>query len=414
MSLLYNFFILLFSFAVRVASPFNLKARQWVSGRKDIFKKIRAAIDQDEKIIWFHCASLGEFEQGRPVIEKIKSTFSNYKILLTFFSPSGYEVRKNFSQADYVFYLPADTPSNAMKFVEITKPSLVFFIKYEFWFNYINVLSENKIPLFVVSAIFRPSQHFFKPWGYWSIKQLQKITHFFVQNEESVELLNKAGIYHVEISGDTRFDRVIRLAEEPWENILISQFVQHNICLVAGSTWPADEDILKEMMKMAKSDFKLIIAPHVVSHEHLIEIIEKFKAFNPVLFSDTKKLSDVHCRVLIIDSIGTLAYLYRYARIAYVGGGFGAGIHNVLEAATYGLPVIFGPNYKKFNEAVQLAGQGGGFPVQNANDTIRIFNTLMHNEDAYQKASVIAKNYVKLNGGATSKVISKAREYLFD
>lgn len=413
MNWLYNFLVFLYSSSVRFASLFNQKAAQWVSGRKKILKRLELAFfDEDNHVIWFHCASLGEFEQGRPVIEAVKRNFPGYKILLTFFSPSGYEVRKKYAYADYVFYLPADTPSNARRFVEITRPSLVFFVKYEFWFNYINELSVNKIPLFYISSIFRPSQHFFKPWGLWARKNLRKITYFFVQNEQSIELLHKIGVYHVEVSGDTRFDRVIQIRSEKYEVQFMPAFSQASLTLVAGSTWPADEDILKNLLEESKTELKLIIAPHMVGEEHISELLEKFRAFQPVLYSSAETADVSSSRVLIIDTIGQLAYIYRYASIAYVGGGFGAGIHNILEAATYGVPVIFGPNYQRFNEAVELIGLGAAFPVEDAEKCKEVFNAFAGNKEECRMAGKIAHEYVEKNAGATSRIIAKTREYI--
>lgn len=386
---------------------------QWVSGRKNIFKKLEMAFfKEDSHVIWFHCASLGEFEQGRPVIEAVKKRYKGYKILLTFFSPSGYEIRKKYEGADWVFYLPADTPANARRFVGITKPSLVFFVKYEFWFNYINELSENKIPLFYISSIFRPSQHFFKPWGAWARKRLQKITHFFVQNEQSLELLHKIGVYHVDISGDTRFDRVIQLSSGHHDIPLVSEFVENSVAVVAGSTWPADEDILMELLAQTKKSFKLVVAPHVVSEEHIQQLLEKFKIYKPTLFSEGVSNNFSGSRVLIIDTIGQLAFIYKYATVAYVGGGFGAGIHNILEAATYGIPVIFGPIHQKFNEAIELIGLGAAFPIQNAEECVEVFNGLIENKEECREVGRIAQAYVQKNGGATAIILSKTREYL--
>lgn len=371
-----------------------------------------AFFEEDSHVIWFHCASLGEFEQGRPVLEAIRKKFDKHKVLLTFFSPSGYEVRKKYEFADFVFYLPADTPANARRFVEITKPSMVFFIKYEFWFNYINELSIHKVPLFFVSSIFRSTQHFFKPWGSWSRKKLQKISHFFVQDQNSLELLGKIGVYHVDVSGDTRFDRVIQISSEKHEVPLISEFIQNTPTLVAGSTWSADENILKELMEAATPDIKLIIAPHIVSEEHSMELMEKFSSFNPVLYSTATTEDFINSRVLVVDTIGLLSFIYRYAFIAYVGGGFGSGIHNILEAATYGLPVVFGPNFSKFNEAVELIELGAAFPIQDASDCIEVFTSLAGNNKKCLEAGEISREYVLRNGGATSKIVNKTSEYL--
>lgn len=412
MQLLYNISVWFYAVGIRIAALFNDKARLWISGRKAIFTQIASAIQDNEKLIWFHCASLGEFEQGRPVLEAFRKQYKDHKILLTFFSPSGYEQRKDYDQAEYVFYLPLDTPANAKRFVALTKPRLAVFVKYEFWYNYLNVLSHNKIPLLMISVIFRPSQHFFKPWGWWFRRQLQKVTYFFVQNENSRILLSNAKVFHAEVSGDTRFDRVLQLKEEPVKLPIIDQFSGSEPLLIAGSTWPADEDILKTLLLKSEQEFKIVIAPHIVSKDHIQQIQNKFSQFQPILYSQkfTSKLTS--SRVLIIDSIGILSYLYRYGKIAYIGGGFGVGIHNVLEAATYGLPVIFGPNYKRFQEAVELTEFGAAFPIHSSEDCIKSFCALMDNKNYYSKAANISLEFVKKNAGATQKVLEKAKEYL--
>ena len=412
MHFIYNISIGAYAFGIRLAALFSSKAKLWVLGRKDIFSKIENSIPKGEKLIWFHCASLGEFEQGRPLIESFREHFKDHKILLTFFSPSGYEVRKNYEHADYIFYLPVDTPKNAKKFIALTQPRLAIFIKYEFWFNYLNELSRNKIPLLMVSVIFRPSQHFFKPWGGWFRKQLQKVTYFFVQNEASRNLLNSVKVYHVTVSGDTRFDRVMQLTSEEINLPEFEKFSNNEPLLIAGSTWPADEDILKTLLLKLEHKFKLVVAPHVVSKEHIQQLLVKFKEQKPILFSEINNASLAEKRVLIIDSIGLLSHLYRFGIIAYIGGGFGVGIHNVLEAATYGLPVIFGPNYQRFQEAVELARLDSGFPINNDKECIEIFSRLMADKTLLQKSSDIARNYVVENAGATSLVLEKAKEFL--
>ena len=412
MQLIYNIFVWAYAMGIRLAALFNGKARLWISGRKSIFSKIEKAIPKDEKLIWFHCASLGEFEQGRPVIEAFRKQFKDYKILLTFFSPSGYEVRKNYEQADYVFYLPLDTSNNAKKFIALTNPSLAIFVKYEFWFNYLNELSRNKIPLLMISVIFRSSQHFFKPWGWWFRRQLQKVTYFFVQNEASIKLLSSVKVFHAEVSGDTRFDRVMQLPLEEIKLPVIETFANGETLLIAGSTWPADEDILKALILQSKHKFKMVLAPHIVSKDHIQQLLEKFKEWQPLLFSDQHKTNLAQSRILIIDSIGLLSHIYRFGKISYTGGGFGVGIHNVLEAATYSLPVIFGPNYQRFQEAVELSRAGGGFPISNSEECISAFNRLMDDKALLQKSSTIARNYVVENAGATASVLEKAKEYL--
>ena len=412
MRFIYSLSIWLFSIIVTLISPFNEKARQWINGRKGVFKILKAEFSEDDKVIWFHCASLGEFEQGRPLMESVKKIFSDHKIILTFFSPSGYEVRKDYEGADVVCYLPADTARNAARFVGIVRPRIAFFIKYEFWFNYINQLSINKIPIFVVSAIFRRSQYFFQPWGKWSRHQLQKVTYFFVQNEKSLALLRMVKVYHADISGDTRFDRVLKLNSEAADYPLISSFKGNHKVIVAGSTWAADEDVLKALMVNSSHSFKMILAPHVVSKEHINQLLEKLKAFNPVLYSQAASNELDKSRVLIIDSVGMLAYLYRFGFVGYVGGGFGVGIHNTIEVATYGIPVIFGPNYERFQEAVELRDLGSGFPVKDAQSCQEVFDKLMDDKKLYLQSAKKASDYVKDNAGAVGKVIEMTKEYL--
>ena len=412
MKVIYYIFVYIYIYVVKIASVFNPKAKLWVNGRKDILTKIKSTGISEKQIIWVHCASLGEFEQGRPIIEKFKNLYPNHKILLTFFSPSGYEVRKDYELADYVFYLPMDTISNARQFVNIVRPKLVVFIKYEFWFNYIDELYIQKIPLIFVSVIFRPSQLFFKSWGSWFVRQLNKVSYIFVQNEESINLLDSIGVHHVEISGDTRFDRVIQLPEDTIEFPIIKNFKDDVKLVIAGSTWQPGEKILFSLLEKSDCDFKLIIAPHIVSKEHVEEIMLRFKQYNPVLYSNGSTSNLKQSRVMIIDSIGLLSLLYRYADIAYVGGGFGVGIHNLLEASTYGMPVLFGPNYKRFREAIDLRDLGGGFPIENSEELIEVFHMLMLDQDYYNNCSGIAKNYVINNAGATQLIVSKVKEFI--
>jgi len=412
MRLLYNFLIRFFGFSALLAAPFNARARQWHRGRKGLLKKIRKDISKEDKLIWFHCASLGEFEQGRPVIEAVKSTFSDHKILLTFFSPSGFEVRKNYAGADFIYYLPLDTAVNAKKFINRTKPRMVFFIKYEFWFNYINELNKNKIPLFIVSAIFRKSQYFFKPGAGWIRKQLQKVTYFFVQNQDSLELLYKANVFHADISGDTRFDTVVRLANEKISLPEVEKFADGKELFVAGSTWPADEEIVRELLKNTNAGFKLIIAPHIVEKERIDQLLKVFEEFKPVLYSKAKGSDLASSGVMIVNSIGKLAYMYRYGKYAYIGGGFGVGIHNTLEAATYGLPVIFGPTYKRFKEAVDMVELGCAFPVVTGSQLTEVVDSLNSDQEKYALVSSTAKKYVREHAGATQNIIEKSKEYL--
>jgi len=413
MRLFYNLFVFVYQWSVKTAAVFgNEKAKKWVLGRKTVFKEIKNKIGKDDKIIWVHCASLGEFEQGRPLIEAIRKRYKNYKILLTFFSPSGYEIRKDYTQADYVFYLPMDAPRNARKFVRLVQPRAVFFIKYEFWFNYINELYVRTIPLFIVSTIFRPSQHFFKFWGSWFKKQLRKVTFLFVQDEQSMELLESIKIYHAEMIGDTRFDRVMALSDEKKDFPIIEAFADKKPLLIAGSTWPADEDKLLELIEKSNTPFKIILAPHQVDKEHMDQLTKKFNKFKPVRYSSASDSDLKNSRVLIIDGIGYLSYLYTYADLTYIGGGFGAGIHNLLEAATYGKPVIFGPNHDKFKEAIELKKNGGGVAISGTNDLILTCELLFSDPVKRTESGNAAKNYVLKNAGATEKVMDKANEYL--
>ena len=412
MKLLYNIFILIYSISIRIAALFNNKARQWVDGRKNLFSRIEADQLSDNQIIWIHCASLGEFEQGRPVLEMLGTTYADHKIVLTFFSPSGYEVRKDYELADYIYYLPIDTVNNARQFISYIRPKLVIFIKYEFWFNYIDELYRHKIPVIFASVIFRESQHFFKPWGAWFARQLNKVTYLFVQNKKSLELLDSIGIYHAEVSGDTRFDRVIQLPDEPVSFPIVEKFKGNSFLLIAGSTWQPDEKVLYDLLVNSKVNFKVIIAPHLIAKDHITDIKRRFKNFNTVLYSKASTVNLEKIRVMIVDSIGKLAQLYRYADLAYVGGGFGVGIHNLLEASTYGIPVIYGPNYKRFREALELRDNGGGFPIDNSEDCIKVFENLTSNKEAYSNSASAAKQYVHSNAGATLLIINKAKEYI--
>ena len=413
MRFVYNFFIFLYKSSVRLAAFFgNEKAKKWLKGREDIFAQLKAAVKEEDKTVWFHCASLGEFEQGRPLIEVIKRSYPDYKILLTFFSPSGYEVRKDYPLADHIFYLPADTKRNARKFVEIVRPRLVFFIKYEFWFNYMNELYKQKVPFFMVSVIFRPSQHFFRIWGSWFRRQLRKITYIFVQDERSLELLDRFKLYHADIIGDTRFDRVAELAETNKEFPVVEAFAKNSRIMVAGSTWPADEEKLVRLMEQNDLDIKLVLAPHEVGQEHIKQLKGRFGKFGVEVYSKAVGKDLTGIRVLIIDAIGFLSYLYPYATLVYIGGGFGAGIHNLLEAATYSKPVIFGPNHEKFKEATDLIENKGGFTLNNVDELISISQMLLTNSEKYDQSSAAARAYVVNHTGATRKVLEKAKEYL--
>ncbi|NVO03827.1 MAG: 3-deoxy-D-manno-octulosonic acid transferase [Bacteroidetes bacterium] len=410
MALLYNFGIRIYFALIFLASFFNPKAKLWIKGRKNIFKNILEIIPKNEEIVWFHSASLGEFEQGRSIIENFKKENPNYKILLTFFSPSGYEIRKNYPGADYIFYLPIDTKRNAKKFIDIINPKLVYFIKYEFWFNYINQLYRKQIPTFIVSANFRNDQHFFKWYGGWFRNQLQKITYFFVQNEKSKSLLNTIGIQNVIVSGDTRFDRVYEITKEEKSFPLIEKFCENKNILIAGSTWPEDEEILLKHFVSHSNDYKLIIAPHEV-HSERIEALIKSSSESMQRFSGLNESNALESHILIIDSIGILSHLYKYGNISFIGGGFGKGIHNILEAATFGLPIIFGPSYEKFQEAKDLIELKGAVSISNFEEYSCALNNFLIPEKM-EIAGNISKKYVADKVGATKMILEETKKFL--
>ncbi len=405
MGILYNVFIYFYYFAIKIASLFSFRARQWVEGRKNLFERMFFQYGEDEKLIWFHCSSLGEFEQGRPVMERLKRDYPDYKLLVTFFSPSGYEVSKNYSYADYVHYLPLDTPTNARKFLDIWKPCVAVFIKYEFWYNHINELYKRKIPLILASALFRKKQHFFRFYGSWFRKQLKKITYILVQDKDSLKLLSEAGIRNAGLGGDTRFDRVYDISVKPQRFEDIERFVQASIIFIAGSIWPKDEEMLVRLINMNYNGIKYIIAPHIIDKKKIDSFTKKIKG-KTVKLSDADKSGFPDAQVLIIDRIGILSHVYQYASVAYIGGGFGKGIHNVLEAAVFGMPVLFGPNYKKFNEASELVKYGGAFPVKNSNELSIITYKLLSDYSILKQTSACSRQYVKQKKGATEKTVS--------
>lgn len=412
MPLLYNTGIYFYHLMIRVSALFNTKAKTWVNGRKDIFSRLKTTIDPEKPLVWFHAASLGEFEQGRPVIEAFRKAFPDYKILLTFFSPSGYEIRKNYESADYIFYLPIDSPSNARQFINIVNPSLAVFIKYEFWFNYIRQIHKNRIPMFVISAIFRKEQHFFKWYGGWFRNQLKSVNQFFVQNEASKNLLESIGINQVNVSGDTRFDRVASIAAQQKENAIAATFASGNRVILGGSTWPPDEKLLLNYLQHKPQHTKLIIAPHEIHKEHLSAIETMFEQFKTIRYSGADANDLKIANVLIIDGMGFLSSLYRYCDVAYIGGGFGKGIHNILEAVTFGKPVIFGPNYHKFSEAVNLIQKGGGFAIQNETEAKSTLDQLLNDRHYYQQASGICKSFITENTGATNQILAAIKSHL--
>lgn len=404
---IYNIGIRLYSFLLHIAAIFNPKAKLFVNGRKNIWSQIANKINPNDKPIWFHFASLGEFEQGRPVLEALKNRNPEQKIIVTFFSPSGYEIRKNYALAD-VFYLPLDIRKNAARFIELVNPQQAIFTKYEFWFHYFNELHKQQIPLYLISGIFRPNQTFFKWYGGFYTNMLNYISHFFVQNEESVSLLKSIGINNISLSGDTRFDRVYENAHHPKALPLIEQFCGDDNVFIAGSTWLPDERLLVALIEK-NPDWKFIIAPHEIGGAHIQEIERlfpkaiKFSVVSPQLNQTLPQISNLNYQILIIDNIGMLSSLYQYGKLAYIGGGFGVGIHNTLEAAAFGLPVIFGPKYDKFQEAKHLIAIGAAKSISSENELIVAFENFKENE----KSSAAAKKYVEQKKGATEMIIKK-------
>jgi len=407
MTWLYNLSISLYSLLIHTTALFNPKARFFVNGRKNWQENLRNKIEPGARYLWFHCASLGEFEQGRPVIEEIKNQMPDYKIVLTFFSPSGYEIRKNYALADLIAYLPFDTARNAKTFLTLVKPEKVFFIKYEFWFHYIEELKKRNIPLFLISAIFRENQPFFKksPWGKWYRKMLFQFNHFFIQNEDSAQLLTKIDINNFTVSGDTRFDRVAAIASSSKLLPIVDKFKGNSQLVIAGSTWKPDEELLAAFINQT-DNIKFIIAPHEVSASNINRIQQLLKKPS-ILFSKLTETEIEKYDVLIIDSIGILSSLYRYGNLAYIGGGFGVGIHNILEAATFGLPVVFGPNYQKFKEAVELIHLKGAFSISDDKQLEAAISRLLKDKTTLKNCSEVCSNYVKNNTGATQVIIKK-------
>jgi 3-deoxy-D-manno-octulosonic-acid transferase len=478
MWILYDLIIHLYGYAISIAALFNAKARAWVDGRKGLLARIESAVvslqssvsgQQSEvnsqkseisnrksliknrlttedyrltTLAWFHCASLGEFEQGRPVIEAFRKEHPDWKILLTFFSPSGYEIRKNYEGADYIFYLPLDTARNARKFINLVRPSVAVFVKYEFWFRYLDVLYKNKIPVYVISAIFRPDQHFFRWYGGWARKQLRKVSRFFVQDQASKELLRAKGIERVIVSGDTRFDRVASVADKAKPFPLVEKFAGSQAVFLAGSTWPADEQLIINLINAYGDRMKFIIAPHevdgarisalkssvisrqssVISQQSPVQLKHsklstpnsapstQHSALKAVLFSELTEENAQNSQVLIVNGIGYLSHLYQYATIAYIGGGFGAGIHNILEAAAFGKPVIFGPKYEKFKEANDLIDAGGAFSIVNSEQLNNRSIELLEDKRLYLKSSEICSSYIRQKKGATEIILTKIFE----
>lgn len=400
----YNFGLRLYAWVIRLAAARHRKARLWTSGRKDLFRRMREAIDPAARIVWIHVASLGEFEQGRPIIERIRRDYPQYKILLTFFSPSGYEIRKEYKGADYIFYLPIDTPRNARRFLDAARPEIAIFVKYEFWLNLLRELRRRKVRTYIVSAIFRRNSVFFRPYGGMWRQALESFDTLFVQNEESKTLLAELGFDNVLVAGDTRFDRVAEIARAARHVDIVERFKGDRRLFVAGSTWGPDEELLIRLMN-ENPDVKFVIAPHEMDESRIERLIAETRGGALRFTRCTPRTSYGPRQLLILDTVGLLASVYGYATWSYIGGGFGVGIHNTLEAATFSLPVAFGPNYAKFKEARDLVTLGAARSVADYDALRAWFIPLRDNEEFLQKTSRIAKDYTMRHQGATGIIV---------
>ncbi|WP_235324531.1 3-deoxy-D-manno-octulosonic acid transferase [Pedobacter lusitanus] len=391
---------------IYIVSFFNLKAKLFLKGRENIFSKIKEKADGNQKHIWFHFASLGEFEQGRPVLEELKKTHPEKKIIVTFFSPSGYEIRKNYALADGIFYLPLDTKKNARRFIDLIQPEIAIFTKYEFWYHYFQLLHERKVPLLIISGIFRPNQLFFKWYGGFYRKMLHCVTHFFVQNTESVNLLEGLNFKNVSLSGDTRFDRVAEnvLTVQPLP--LIEEFCGQAPVFIAGSTWPQDEQLIIALIA-AYPQWKFIIAPHEIGPSHIDQLVKLIPGALRYTQLDGQ-VSQPESQVMLIDNIGLLSSIYQYGKVVYIGGGFGVSIHNTLEAAAFGLPVIFGPKYDKFQEAKDLLQINAAITISSMPQLSSAFEKLQHDADA----GTAAKKYVQDKKGATRQILTYLEPFI--
>jgi 3-deoxy-D-manno-octulosonic-acid transferase len=390
---------------IRLVALFNPKARQWAAGRNGIFEKLKTSrAGTTQPVAWFHCASLGEFEQARPVIENFRIQHPAYTILLTFFSPSGYEIRKDYAQADWVFYLPLDTRSNARKFIEIVRPAIVFFAKYEFWHYYLTELRRRSIPTILFSSIFRPNQAFFQWYGSFFRNMLRCFDHIFVQNNESQVLLQRIGLQNVTVAGDTRIDRVGKIAETKKDIPVAAVFKGQDPLLIVGSAWQGDLDLLLPFLNRFSQPLKVIVAPHEIKEETL-QHIEKTLTRKTLRFSSATETTVIQGDVLLIDGIGLLASLYQYGDFAFVGGGFYDGIHSILEPAVFGMPIFFGPDYRKFQEAFDLIDAGAAFCVHNTAEFAALFDELYQNASRRQQLAETARTYIRQSAGATEKIL---------
>ena len=426
MQALYSLVIALFGLALRLGALFNSRAKLWTGGRRGLFDRIRADLEtvpgeRRSQTAWFHCASLGEFEQGRPLMEHLREAYPHSLIVVTFFSPSGYEIRKDTPVADFVWYLPLDTPGNARNFVRLVKPGMAFFVKYEFWYNLLAALKQADIPVFLVSGIFRPQQSFFKWYGGWMRKQLGNFTWFFLQNGDAKALLEKHGIKNFTVTGDTRFDRVTVIAAQPKEFPLVQKFCGSGQVMVCGSTWPQDDALILPLIVNRKIGLKYIIAPHEVHEERIASLIRTIRETPgmPVGQHAIVRLSELtngnalKAKVLVVDSIGQLAHLYRYATFAYVGGGFGTGLHNILEPVSFSKPVLFGPEYRKFPEASDLVRLGGAASVKDAESMKAMVKRMITDTVHRRHMSDICGIYTDSNRGATRRTMDAIRSFGF-
>ena len=402
---MYNIIMYAIQLGVAIASLFNEKVRKMWRGEREAFRILKEQVDPNAQYVWFHAASLGEFEQGRPIIEQLRKEYPEYKILLTFYSPSGYEVRKNYQGADIICYMPIDTVTNARRFLRLVRPCMAFFIKYEFWYNFLHILKHRNVPTYSVSSIFRPNQVFFRWYGKNYGRVLRCFTKFFVQNEQSKELLNSIGITEVEITGDTRFDRVLQIKEAAKELPVVEAFASGRL-FVAGSSWLPDEEIFIKYFNEHR-DWKLIIAPHVIGEDHLQQIEKLLEGRKVIRYTEAAKTESQlsTAEVLIIDCFGLLSSIYRYGQVAYVGGGFGVGIHNLPEAAVWDIPVFFGPNNERFQEAQELKKNGGGLEIHNYEEFAARMDELTADPASLLKRGEAAGGYVKGNAGATEIIL---------
>lgn len=406
---LYNIFIAAYSLILHISSLWNPKAKDWLEGRKFLFSDLRKKIKETDLLIWIHSASAGEFEQAKPIMEGLKKVYPGHKIVATLFSPSGYNQAKKYSLVDCTLYLPLDTPQNAKRFLDEVRPQLIVFIKYDYWYYHLKEANQRKIPMLLASAIFLPHQTFFKWYGGFYRKMLLFFNHIFVQDRASIDLLQKINIENASVSGDTRFDRVIHIANEFAAIKYITGFINNHPVFIAGSTWPEDEKAIKELTNKF-STVKFILAPHEINSSHINQLQKDFPA--SILYSQPGNSEDLSSRsVLIIDNVGMLSRLYHYATVAYIGGGFTKdGIHNALEAAVFGKPVLFGPNYKRYREAEGLIEKGGAFSFSNASELENLVNTFLTDHVAYEKACTASKEYVYTEAGATEKILNYIQE----